>query len=156
MAMEEWKRIDGFHGYYEVSDLGRVRSNNRLSKNRILRQKLAKNGYCQVGLQDGSKITWRLVSRLVYQTFKGKTDLQIDHINEIKTDNRLVNLQALSQTDNNIKGKRHNKTSKYPGVYLYQGKKWKAQVGRNGKKISLGYFDKEEDAYNAYLNARAV
>lgn len=154
--METWKQIEGYHGYYQVSDLGRIKSNNRLSKNRILKQKIAKNGYCQVGLQDESKITWRLVSRLVYETFKGKTALQIDHINEIKTDNRLINLQELSHTDNNIKGKRHNKTSKYPGVYWYQGKKWRAQVGRDGGKIHLGYFDKEEDAYNAYLNARAI
>lgn len=154
--MEVWKKIEGFNDCYEASDLGRIRSSNKIHKNYILKQKLAKNGYMQVGMQNGSRITWRLVSRLVYQTFKGKTDLQIDHINEIKTDNRLVNLQALSHTDNNIKGKRHNKTSKYPGVHLYRGKKWKAQVGRNGVKIHLGYFENEEDAFNAYQKARAL
>lgn len=150
---ETWIKIDGFRGYYEVSDMGRVRSNNRLSSNRLLKQMLKKNGYLQVGLQDGDKITWRLVSRIVYESFNGKTDLHIDHVNEDKTDNRLCNLQAITVRDNNIKSKRHNKTSKYPGVHLTKTGKWKAQIGKDGKKIGLGYFVDELDAYNAYVNA---
>lgn len=155
--METWKRIDGFRGYYEVSDLGRVRSNNRLSKNKILKQRI-NNKYLKVWLQDVDKISCRSVARLVYETFNGKTELQIDHINEIKTDNRLINLQALSVRDNSVKSKRHNKTSKYPGVSLSSGpgKKWRSTIHLDGKKVHIGCFDLEEDAYKAYLNARTI
>lgn len=153
--MEEvWRKIDGYHGYYEASDLGRVRSNNRISKNHIMKQHLKNTGYLQVALQNGPKTDHKLVSRLIYETFHGRTDLQIDHINEVKTDNRLINLQALSCSDNIIKAKRHNKTSQYPGVCLYHNGKWKAQIVLNGVKKSLGYFTIESEAYQAYLNAR--
>jgi hypothetical protein len=164
MEKEIWKEVDGYDGVYLCSTLGNVKSVDRFVrskgnsfralKGKYLVKKIRKNGYVQVGLCKNNKVRWFNLGRLIYQTFKGKTDLQVDHINEIKTDNKLENLQALSHTDNNIKAKRHNKTSKYPGVYLYQKKKWKAQIGRNGKKISLGYFVNEEDAYRAYLNAR--
>jgi 5-methylcytosine-specific restriction endonuclease McrA len=153
MNNEVWKRIAGYQGFYEASSLGRIRSNNRLSKNRIMTQYLKGNGYLQVALQNGSKTTYCLVSRLIFETFNGKTALQIDHINEVKTDNRLENLQALSCSDNNIKSKRHNKTSKYPGVHKCKSGKWRAQMTKQGKKIGLGYFVDEDDAYKAYLKA---
>ena len=35
-------------------------------------------------------------------------------------------------------------------------KKWHAQIKLNGKSIHLGYFDKEEDAKNAYLKAKLI
>lgn len=146
---EEWRHIDAYGKFYQVSNLGNVRSQNGPRK-----IKIAKNGYAQIGLCSRGKVKWFLLHRVVYQAFRGKTDLQIDHINEIKTDNRLCNLQALNSHDNNIKAKRHNKTSKYPGVHLYHNGKWKAQIGIGGKKYALGYFEKEEDAYRAYLKEK--
>lgn len=161
-----WKDIPNYEGFYQVSDLGLVRSLDRFVNSKkegkkpvagqILKQYLKGAGYLQVALFRNQKSKYFLVHRLVYQVFAGETILQVDHINNIKTDNRLCNLQALSQTDNNIKAKALKpKTSKYPGVYRY-GNKWKAQVGRNGKKISLGYFENEEMAFEAYQNARVL
>lgn len=95
------------------------------------------------------------VHRLVWESFNGKTDLQIDHINAIKIDNALSNLQALSNRQNIIKyylTKR--KTSQYTGVSkLNDGRKklWVAAKYINGKQISTYHYT-ELDAYNAYLN----
>lgn len=166
--MEIWIDVIGFDGTYQCSTEGRIKSvdrfvnsrggSKRLCKETMLKIKTSTRGYSIVGLSKNGIIKWFALSRLVYQSFKGLTNLQIDHINEIKTDNRLVNLQPLSVYDNNIKSKRHNKTSKYPGVHWYTGGRgsWKAQIGIKGKKIGLGYFKIEEEAYAAYLKAKPI
>lgn len=47
------------------------------------------------------------------------------------------------------------KTSQHRGVsWSNEAKKWRAMIGWNGKKIHLGYFDKESDAAEAYLSAQ--
>lgn len=49
----------------------------------------------------------------------------------------------------NLKG-----TSKYKGVCWYvRGEKWVAQISVNGKKVSLGYFNEEDKAAEAYNEA---
>lgn len=164
--METWIDVIGYEGLYKCSSHGRVISIDRLvtsksgskqlKKGRLRKMKISKDGYYSVGLCKEGKIKWYFLSRLIYQSFNGATDLAVDHINEIKTDNRLVNLQAISIYENNLKSKRHNKTSKYPGVSKYINGKWKAQISIKGKKISLGYFTNEEDAHAAYLNARPI
>jgi len=165
MSTEIWTSVIGYEDFYICSTEGRVMSvdrllnaksgRKRLYKGQLLRIKLAKSGYSQVGLSKSGKVRWYTLGRLIYQSFKGPTDLHIDHINEIKTDNRLVNLQALSVYDNNIKSKRHNKTSKYPGVYRYVNGKWKAQITVNSKRISLGSYATPELAAQAYADAKA-
>lgn len=165
---EIWKDVLGYEGSYQCSSQGRVRSidryvasksgSTRMSKGIILAIKLTKRGYNSVGLCVHQKIKWALVHRLVYEAFNGKTNLQIDHINDIPTDCRLSNLQALSSHDNNLKAKaRKPKTSIYPGVHkVARNEKWRAQIGRNGKKYNLGLFNTQEEAHAAYLKARSL
>lgn len=99
--MENYKTLS-FNENYEVSDLGNVR-NKRTG--RILKPEVVHNGYLRVTI---SKKRYR-VHRLVYETFVGPIPegYQIDHINEKRQDNRLVNLQVLTQAENLQKA--HNK-----------------------------------------------
>lgn len=80
----------------------------------------------------------------------------MDHINRIKTDNRLDNLREVSQSVNmhNI-GNHSNNTSGYKGVFKSYGGKYKSQIYVNKKCIYLGTFDTAElasEAYNKYYN----
>ena len=96
---EVWKNIKGYEGRYQVSNMGRVKSLERIvlkkdgseqhKKERILKPRTKPNGYLQVNLCNGSgKKKTVLVHRLVCEAFhenpKNKTD--VNHINENKTD----------------------------------------------------------------------
>lgn len=98
------------------------------------------------------------VHKLVASAFlnhisRGNTEV-VDHINNIKTDNRLENLQLISHRDNLSKdiGK---STSKYTGVSWYKNTgKWRAGIMLKGESIHLGYFSSELDAYKAYKKVK--
>mgnify|MGYP000368519610 CR=1 FL=1 len=76
---------------------------------------------------------------------------QIDHINQIKYDNRIENLREVSHIENHKNQPlRKDNTSGFVGVYWYRKtKKWMAGVQVHGKSINLGYFNKIEDAVKA-------
>jgi len=81
--------------------------------------------------------------------------LVIDHKNSIKTDNRLENLQIISQRQNVCKTIGIY-ASKYRGVTLGNCKKkvtWRSSIIINNKKINLGSFNTEYEAHLAYQNA---
>jgi hypothetical protein len=73
----------------------------------------------------------------------------IDHINGIINDNRICNLRSVTNQQNqwnqiNAKGYTWNKKTK----------KWQSQISYNNKVIFLGSFDIEQEARNAYLQAK--
>lgn len=103
--MEEvWKDIKGFEGRYQVSNMGRVRSLDRWSRNKrpflvkgmILHPSINRNGYFRTSLYDGNrKAKHYEIHRLVAIHFVPgyQKGLVVNHINEIKTDNRAENLE---------------------------------------------------------------
>lgn len=104
--MEEvWKDVQGFEGRYQVSNMGRVRGLDRWSlddrphfvKGRMLKLSINKvKGYLRVSLSDGRRNYKHYeVHRLVALHFVPgyKEGLVVNHINEIKTDNRAENLE---------------------------------------------------------------
>ena len=115
MEQEIWKEIKGFDGNYSVSSEGRVRSNGLLkgknSKVRILKTELSKKGYLRVGLTKDGKQKKYLVHRLVAIAFldNPKNLPDVNHKNECKTDNRLINLEWMSRRDNMNYGDRTKK-----------------------------------------------
>lgn len=165
--MEIWKDIEGFEGRYQVSNLGRIKSLawegtmpngcKRVYGDKILKPRIDKFGYTKVCLRKDNKDFEIKIHRLVYEAFNGKTSLQIDHINNIKNDNVLSNLQALTQRDN-LK-KYHlstNKSSKFIGVsYREKYNYWDANIWKNKKPHYLGRFKTEIEAANAYQEALA-
>ena len=82
---------------------------------------------------------------------------EIDHINNIKIDNRIKNLRDVSSSknkQNKIKAQK-NSTSGFLGVSWHKAKnKWRARIRVNKKELVLGYFDDKEIAYQTYLNAK--
>tara|TARA_R110000796_G_scaffold150874_1_gene267480 strand:- start:72 stop:563 length:492 start_codon:yes stop_codon:yes gene_type:complete len=138
---------------YSVSNLGNVR-NDRTG--RIMKGGVS-SGYKDVHLSYGGKTKTRNVHQLVAIAFLNHIPcgmkLVVNHINFNRTDNRLDNLEIVTQRENsNLK---HIKSSsEYVGVHWYkQRKKWKASIRLNGKRKHLGYFTNELEASEAYQKA---
>jgi hypothetical protein len=111
---EIWKDIIGYEGLYQVSNLGRVKSCEKLiahfrGGNRVLPEKLRNpsldsDGYLVLDLYKEGKGKFFKVHRLVgfafLEVFENKN--QINHINGIKTDNTVSNLEWCNQSENQI------------------------------------------------------
>jgi hypothetical protein len=85
-------------------------------------------------------------------------NVQVDHINGNGLDNRRVNIRLCtpSQNQGNRRTMKRGKSSRFKGVIFVTSPKkrpWKAQIGLNGKNISIGYFAEESDAAKAYDSA---
>ena len=106
------------------------------------------NGYLQISVQSRLYHAHRLAWLYVYGEWPKD---QIDHINRIRTDNRIANLREVTHKQNNQnKSKPSNNTSGYPGVYWYkQSSKWQAKIKHNQKSIHLGHFSILEEALSA-------
>lgn len=81
----------------------------------------------------------------------------IDHINGIRSDNRICNLRDVSQAVN-MQNRRVAKTTHKLGVigvsWHEAGRKWRARVGVNRREVHLGLFDSVEEASAAYITAK--
>jgi len=167
MEKEIWKDIPGYEGLYQVSDLGRVRSLDRVVPNgrhggtRKLKGKVLKAwpnsfSYLHVNLCKDGKCKPTKVHKLVAMAFLnhepcGHKEV-VDHIDNDKSNNRLDNLQLITSRENVSKDKPIC-TSKYTGVYWFKRtKKWHAQILINSKRKHLGYFTDEYEAHLAYQN----
>lgn len=95
--------------------------------------------------------------RLAWLYVHGVWPEQIDHINGVKSDNRIANLRCVSRSVN-LQNQRRAQSSNRTGllgVSLRQGEnKWQAQIMVNGKRYTLGRFTTPELAYAAYLKAK--
>jgi hypothetical protein len=166
--MEEiWKDIPEYEGLYQVSNLGRVKSlpkewvtgfgGVRNHNGKIL--KAAKNigGHLNVSLHKDSISKAFFVHQLVAIAFLGhkpnRWELVIDHINDNPSDNRLENLQIVTNRFNSCKTQ-GKYSSKFKGVCWHKThKKWQSNIKINGRKKYLGLFDCELKAHQAYQNA---
>lgn len=112
LEKEEWRDIPNYEGFYRVSNLGRVKSLERFRKGendslasvkeRILKPSINHKGYYQVILCKQSIKKKYYVHRLVWSAFNGQIpkNMQVNHINEIKSDNRLSNLNLMTAKEN--------------------------------------------------------
>ena len=112
MIEEIWKDIPNYEGIYQVSNLGRVKSLKRFRKGKngslvtvkekILKPRMLNSGYYIVHLCKNSIQKWYQVHRIVWEAFNGSISegLQVNHINEVKTDNRLSNLNLMTRKEN--------------------------------------------------------
>lgn len=160
---EIFKAIPGFEGVYEVSDLGRVKSLSReikyknrtaISKERIFKPGVDVHGYLTVSLRKDSKTEHKRVHQLVAMAFLNHTPcrykLVVDHIDNNPSNNRLENLQLITNRENTSKD-RKNKTSNFTGVcWDKRNNKWKAAIHINKKRIHLGQSYSEDIAKKMY------
>jgi len=111
MTNEIWKDIPEYDGLYQVSNLGRIKSLKRRiwngvgyfeTKEKLLKQYISNKVpyfYCYLKSKNKRRKT-EFIHRLVLLTFKGKSDLQCNHINGVKTDNILENLEWVTRKEN--------------------------------------------------------
>lgn len=102
--------IPDYEGFYQVSNLGNVKSLERkrkgknnsvcINKERILKPGINKDGYYKTNLYKNGERKTYTVHRLVLLTFHGKSELQCNHKNGIKTDNRLSKLEYCTPYEN--------------------------------------------------------
>jgi hypothetical protein len=96
---ETWKDIAEYNGEYQVSSLGKVKS---VKNNLVLKHWLSTRGYGVVHLWTGGEVKKCLVHRLVANVFIPNPESKpyIDHINTVKTDNRVENLRWVTSKEN--------------------------------------------------------
>ena len=155
---EEWRDIPDYEVIYQVSDLGRVKSlcNNKKKKEKILSPYYCEGDYLGVYIfKKGKRKRFKihqLVSIVFFNHVPCGYDLVINHKNFIRTDNRKLNLEIVTQRENGNK-KHLISTSQYTGVYWNKkDKKWRSQITINRKVKHLGNFINEIDAHYAYEN----
>tara|TARA_R110002167_G_scaffold97211_1_gene256800 strand:- start:688 stop:1173 length:486 start_codon:yes stop_codon:yes gene_type:complete len=108
-----------------------------------------KNGYIRIMI--GAK--HYLAHRIIMIAFVGESEQCVDHINRIKTDNRFENLHYCTHIENNLN---RDFCDNAKGCYWdKKAKKWRALISIDGKCKHLGYFDNEQDAHQAFLQAKA-
>ena len=121
--------MKGYEGLYKVSNLGRVK---RTKTNRILKNRLSTQGYIMVTLCKKSKPFNASVHRLIAEVFieNPLNKEQINHINGIKHDNRIENLEWVTSSENM--------------VHAYEtGLKTRESCARYGKRKPLTVEQKE-------------
>lgn len=159
MEEEIWKDIEGYEGYYQVSNFGRVKCLDtivkcksgfvRLKKTKIMKPHITKKGYLQNPLTNESKQKWFLTHRLVAEAFipNPHNFPCVNHKDEDKTNNNVDNLEWCDHKYNDNYGTRNKrlkekiknvpKKSKPVLQYDLEGnfiKEWKnvSECGRNG------------------------
>ena len=132
---------------YAISTLGHVLN---IKTGRILKQHLSNKGYYYVNLSKNAFNKKCLIHRLMANSFLDNPQNKswVDHINNIKSDNRLENLRYATEQENNRNRKISiNNTSGSKGVmYRKNRKTWLATIMVDGKLINLGTFKNKEDA----------
>ena len=155
--MESFKDVTGYEGHYKISNFGNIKS-IKFDKEKILNQKI-KVGYKSINLSLNGKMETHSIHVLLMRVFFGyemKKGFVIDHIDNVRTNNRLDNLQVITIRDNVTKD-RVGSTSKFTGVDFHKpSKTWRCRISINGRSKHLGNFKNEIDAKNSYIKAKKL
>lgn len=132
-----WKDIPDYEGLYIISNLGRIKSLCRATTSGKILKSSNNSEYPTVALCKNGKLKTYVVHRLVLQAFLGKSDLDANHIDGKKSNNRLDNLEYCTRSEN-LKhayrtGLKSNKGEKHPGAKLNE---WDVKIIRKLYKNS--------------------
>lgn len=165
---EVWKDVVGYEGFYKVSNIGNVLSCERTTylcdgrerpfSEQVKGLRRSNKGYYFCILYKNSKPKNNLIHRLVATAFLPKNKLkesQINHKDGVRTNNDVSNLEWCTARENTChRSFSLPKTSKYTGVFFRKDSgKWRSQIYLNKKKVNIGNFLTEEEAYVAYKEA---
>jgi hypothetical protein len=156
---EIWKEIPNYEGFYEASNLGNIRSmphtvpckggSTRFVKSTLKKLQTNRKGYLITTLSKNNVLSTFTVHQLIALTFIPDfiKSTELNHINGIKTDNRVINLEVSNPSHNQFHAVRTGLIkpwgiSNYRYVYYVKNpkavKKWAACIRHNGKS-SFGW-----------------
>lgn len=130
--------------YWKIS-IGRV-------KHGSLAGHIHKNKYKYIKIDNNEYLSHRLAWLYIYGNFPNG---ELDHINRIKSDNRIINLRDVTNTENShnrINSNSNNKTG-FLGVSII-GNTYRADIRVNKTLKYLGCFETPELAHKAYIRAK--
>ena len=115
-------------------------------------------GYVDIMLSSSGKRIKMLGHRVAWLLHTGSwPELQLDHINGDKQDNRIENLRQVTQIENHRnKARMKNNTSGHSGVFYNKtrlNKPWQATIGCNSRLVYLGRYATKEEAIAARKEA---
>ena len=147
---EIWKPVKGYEGRYEVSNMGRVKSLGRYRygkkggtyavKERILSNTICGAGYHRICMfMDGNR-DYNLVHRLVAENFIPNTNHkdQVNHIDGDKWNNKVSNLEWVTQSENMIHSYKNGLHKKQKGSKRYCAKLNEHIVAEIKKDVKMG------------------
>jgi len=162
--MEIFRDIKGYEGSYQISNYGSVKSlerkktwsdgRKRTIQERIRKQYVHKGGYSIITLVLNNKRKTHYTHQLVAKAFLNHNNesrkIIVDHIDNDKRNNKLDNLQIITQRENVSKDKIGGSSEFVGACWHKSSKKWRAAIRNGDKRFYLGNFKTELDAHNAY------
>jgi len=152
MELENFQDIIDFPNYM-INENGEIYS--KFTK-RLLKPGLITSGYTGVMLRRNKKNIHKTIHRLLGLQYLPNPNNKpcIDHINRNRIDNSLTNLRWVSYSENSKnKSSKKNSTSRFVGVRKVKNKiikPYRAETTYQGKKYHIGYYELEEEGYEAY------
>ena len=151
---EEWRPVDGYENLYEVSNLGHVKSlgNDKSRKEKILKPNKRKNGYLQVVLSRNGKQKMFKIHRLVATAFLPNPEgfEQVNHKDEVKTNNCVENLEFCDAKYNANFGSRNKRSAASRINHPARSKVVEASKYPDFREICLRFASAMEAGRNGY------
>jgi len=143
--VEELKKVFRIrNGNLERIDLRRTDG-----KWKVVDNKDNDNGYCRVDF-NGRRMYYHSIVWMLYNKKDIPANLEIDHINGNKIDNRIDNLRLVTHRKN-LQNKKIHREGQLFGCYFNKSAgKYHAQIQIGGKLIYLGLYKTEQEAHEAY------
>ncbi len=118
---------------------------NRRMKAGKVAGNIRKDGYIGIGLNGKHYLAHRIIWFITHNSFPKN---QIDHINHIRSDNRIENLREVNNSENQ-KNQRKGKTHQMGVFWRENRQKWMAYISSHNKRYYLGSFANFNDAVKA-------
>lgn len=141
---EVWKRLEEFPDYW-VSSFGKILSRRKIPE-KVLVQPKNKEGYGTIILYDGFDRPHHFLShRVIARGFLGASDMEINHKDKDRFNNRIENLEYVTRSENC----RHREYGKKRFVTFHKGMgKYQVQISKLSPR-TRGYYETKEEAFAA-------